>query len=103
MASQNLTEFDLHLRSILGLPIPEISYFGPAASAVILAAEVSQTFEFSGLEKALQIKGTEIRLFGKPTTRRHRRMGLALARGKTTEEARKKAFKAARLIKIQYK
>jgi phosphoribosylglycinamide formyltransferase 2 len=103
MASQTLTEFDLHLRSILGLPIPEISYFGPAASAVILAAEVSQTFEFSGLEKALQIKGTEIRLFGKPATRRHRRMGVALARGKTTEEARKKAFKAAQLIKIQYK
>ncbi len=102
LASQNLSEFDLHLRSILGLPIPEINYLGPTASAVILADQESQNFEITGLEKALQVKSCEIRLFGKPSTRKYRRMGIALARGKTTNEARKKAFQAARKIKIQY-
>ncbi len=102
MASQTLSEFDLHLRSILGLPIPEITYLGATASAVILADQESKDFVFTGLEKALQVKSSEIRLFGKPTTRKHRRMGVALARGKTTDEARKKAKLAASKIVIHY-
>lgn len=102
MASQTLSEFDLHLRSVLGLPIPEITYFGATASAVILADQESKNFEFTGLEKALQVKSSEIRLFGKPTTRKYRRMGVALARGKTTDEARKKAKLAAGKIVIRY-
>ena len=102
LASQNLSEFDLHLRSILGLPIPEITYLGPTASAVILADRDSENFEITGLAQALTMKSSEVRLFGKPSTRKYRRMGVALARGKTTNEARKKARTVAGKIKIQY-
>ena len=102
LASQNLSEFDLHLRSILGLPIPEISYLGPTASAVILADRESADFEITGLEDALRIKSAEIRVFGKPTTRKFRRMGVALARGKNTDEARKKAKLAAARVRVKY-
>lgn len=102
LASQNLSEFDLHVRAILGLPITEILYLGPTASAVILADRVSDAFEFTGIEKALQIKTSDVRIFGKPTTRTYRRMGVALARGKTTNEARKKAQQVASKVKIKY-
>ena len=102
LASQNLSEFDLHLRSVLGLPIPEVTYFGPTASAVILADRESKKFSFKGLEKALKMKSSEVRLFGKPSTRKYRRMGIALARGKTVDEARKKAFQTAKQIVIEY-
>lgn len=100
LASQDLSEFDLHLRAVLGLPITDVSYWGPTASAVILAARESSHFQISGLSNALKVKGSEIRLFGKPTTRPYRRMGVALARGITTDEARKKARNAASKVKI---
>lgn len=100
--SQDLTEFDLHLRAILGIPIPEITYHGPTASAVVLADRESSTFRIEGLADALKEKQTDARVFGKPTTRPYRRMAVALARGKTTIEARKKARKAASKIKIVY-
>lgn len=103
LASQDLTEFDLHLRSVLGLPIPKITYWGPTASAVILADRESEEFEFSGVQEALAKPQTDIRLFGKPTTRKHRRMGVALARGKNTAEARKKAKAAADKVRISYR
>lgn len=103
LISQNLSEFELHLRAVLGLPIPEITYMGPSASAVILADRESESFEMSGLEKALQVKTSEVRLFGKPSTRPYRRMGVALARGKNTDEARRKAKQAASKIKITYR
>lgn len=102
MISQDLSEFELHLRAILGLPIPEISYWGPSASAVILADRESEKFSFQGVDKALNAKQTEVRLFGKPSTRPFRRMGVALARGKNTEEARRKAKIAADAVKIKY-
>lgn len=102
LASQNLSEFDLHLRAVLGWPITEINYLGPTASAVILADRPSNKFEFTGIENALQIKTSDVRIFGKPTTRKHRRMGVALARGKSTDEARKKARQAAERVKIKY-
>jgi phosphoribosylglycinamide formyltransferase 2 len=102
MISQDLSEFELHLRAILGLPIPQITYFGPSASAVILADRESSQFHFEGLEKALSEKITTVRLFGKPTTRAHRRMGVALARDKSVDQARKKAKRAAGKVKIQY-
>jgi phosphoribosylglycinamide formyltransferase 2 len=102
LISQNLSEFDLHLRAILGLPIPEITYYGPSASAVILADRNSSNFEISGLEKALTSKLTDIRIFGKPSTRPYRRMGIALARGKNTDQARKAASTAAKKVKIKY-
>jgi phosphoribosylglycinamide formyltransferase 2 len=101
LVSQDLSQFDLHLRAILGLPIPEITYTGPAASAVILAENDSENFKIMGLDKALQVKNAEVRIFGKPTTRKYRRMGVALAKGKNTTEARKKARTAASKIKIQ--
>jgi phosphoribosylglycinamide formyltransferase 2 len=100
MISQDLSEFDLHLRAVLGLPIPQISYWGASASAVILADEELENFEITGLEGALKSPQTEIRLFGKPSTRKYRRMGVALARGKSTDEARKKAKIAASRIQI---
>ncbi|MGZ3721753.1 MAG: formate-dependent phosphoribosylglycinamide formyltransferase, partial [Bdellovibrionales bacterium] len=102
LISQDLTEFDLHLRAVLGLPIPEIKYFGPSASAVVLAEKDSEDFKVGGLEQALKAKGTDVRIFGKPSTRKHRRMAVALARGKNTDEARRKAFQAASKIKISY-
>ncbi len=101
MISQDLSEFDLHLRAVLGLPIPKISYWGSSASAVILADQESETFEITGLENALKQPQTEIRLFGKPSTRKYRRMGVALARAKTVNDARRKAKLAASKIRIQ--
>ncbi len=102
LVSQSLSEFELHLRAILGLPIGEIEYKGGAASAVILADKESQDFEFTGLEKALQLPGVELRLFGKPSTHAGRRMGVALATDSHVIKARGRAKKAADLIKIQY-
>ncbi len=102
LVSQNMSEFDLHLRAVLGLPIPEISYWGPSASAVILADQDSESFSFDGLDQALKVKTAEVRLFGKPVTRKFRRMGVALVRGKNTSEARLRARQVAAKIKIKY-
>ncbi|MGB2924541.1 MAG: ATP-grasp domain-containing protein, partial [Limnothrix sp.] len=100
LISQNLNEFELHLRAILGLPIPVIEQLGAAASAVILATENSDNISFTGVAEALAIPQTDLRLFGKPDARPYRRMGVALAKGKNTDEARKKAFEAAKKVKI---
>lgn len=100
--SQDLSEFDLHLRAVMGLPIPEIDYRGPTASAVVLADRESTDFEITGLQDALKEKGSDVRVFGKPSTRPYRRMAVALARGKSTDEARKKAKKVASKVKIVY-
>lgn len=102
LISQDLSEFDLHVRAILGLPIPTINYRGASASAVILADRESSTVRYRGLEKALALKNTEVRIFGKPTTRKYRRMGVALATAGNTMEARKLAAQAAKLVNIQY-
>ncbi|MGE0526315.1 MAG: formate-dependent phosphoribosylglycinamide formyltransferase [Bdellovibrionales bacterium] len=102
LTSQNLSEFDLHLRAVLGLPIPEVVYYGPSASAVILADREADVFSFNGVEKALRQPDTDLRLFGKPTTRPYRRMGVGLARGATVEEARRKARGVARAVRIEY-
>jgi phosphoribosylglycinamide formyltransferase 2 len=109
LISQNLTEFDLHARAILGLPIPTITQNGASASAVILADRVAEEFRFTGLEAALtpDAPGVEldVRIFNKPTTRVYRRMGVALAlvRGGTTDQARAAAKAAADKVKIEYK
>ncbi len=102
MISQDLSEFDLHARAILGIPIPKISYWGPSASAVILADRESDSFEYSGLEDAHSSPRTQIRIFGKPTTRKYRRMGVALARGESVEQARATAREAAGKVQIHY-
>jgi phosphoribosylglycinamide formyltransferase 2 len=100
LISQNLNEFELHLRAILGLPIPNIIQYAPAASAVILATETSNSIYFTGLAQALNVPDVDIRLFGKPDSRPYRRMGVALATAATTGLARTKAADAASQITI---
>jgi phosphoribosylglycinamide formyltransferase 2 len=100
LISQNFNEFELHLRAVLGLPIPKIEQLGASASAVILANDYSESIYFEGVAEALSEPDVDIRLFGKPDSRPYRRMGVALAKGNTVEEARNKATKAAQQIKI---
>jgi len=103
MISQDLSEFDLHVRAILALPIPVINYYGPSASAVILAdRESSHVAGYDGVEKALALRDTQVRIFGKPDTRKYRRMGVALARAATTDAARRLAKQAADCVTIRY-
>ncbi|PLW67136.1 formate-dependent phosphoribosylglycinamide formyltransferase [Pseudohalioglobus lutimaris] len=91
MISQDLPQFSLHARAILGLPIPDIAQHGPSASAVILVEGESETVSFENLDAALAEPGTQLRLFGKPGVAGRRRMGVALARGSDVEHARAKA------------
>lgn len=94
MISQDLSEFALHARAILGLPIPEVRFFGPSASkAVVIQGDTDQVV-FGGIEKALAIPGVQMRLFGKPEVRGHRRFGVILATAPTVEEALAKAEQA---------
>lgn len=102
LISQDLSEFDLHVRAILGLPIPHINYRGPSASAVILADREAKKVSYKGLDQALSLKNTDVRIFGKPTTRRYRRMGVALATASTPASARKLATKAAKRVQLEY-
>ena len=100
LISQNLNEFELHLRAILGLPIPKIEVFAPSASAVILAQEHSSNVIFANVSQALAIPDVDLKLFGKPDSRPYRRMGVTLAKGSTVEEAREKATTAANRVSI---
>ncbi|MBD2363658.1 formate-dependent phosphoribosylglycinamide formyltransferase [Anabaena minutissima FACHB-250] len=100
LISQNLNEFELHLRAILGLPIPHIELLGASASAVILASEKSDSITFTGVAEALSEKDVDIKLFGKPNAHPYRRMGVALAKADNVQEAREKATKAASKIQI---
>lgn len=100
LISQSLSEFDLHLRAVLGLPIPQITYYGPSASSVILANERAESYRIEGVDKAMAIRTVDVRLFGKPTTRKYRRMGVALARGKSVMESRKRANLAAKKVRV---
>lgn len=99
MISQDLSEFALHVRAILGLPIPAVRQLGPSASAVILVKGHSKNVTFSGVAEALQEADTQLRLFGKPEVAGERRMGVALARAGSIDEARKKANAAARAVR----
>ena len=100
LISQDLSEFALHARAILGLPIPSIDFYGPSASAVILVSGESKQTAFSGFDAALAQPRTSLRLFGKPEVNGKRRMGVAIARGDTIEEAKTLAMKAANSIKV---
>jgi len=102
LISQNLSEFDLHARAILGLPIPNLEYRGPSASAVILADKSSENVRYSGLPQALAHKNTDVRIFGKESPQPFRRMGVALALGANTKQARTLAKKVADSVKLQY-
>ena len=102
LRSQDLSEFDLHARAILGLPIPGIRYAGPTASAVVLATRDSERApKYAGVDKAMAVPTVEVRIFGKPSTRKHRRMGVVLAHGTTAASARKTAMKAAAMIAVR--
>lgn len=101
LISQNLSEFDLHLRAILGLPISKIQYYGPSASAAILADQQLIGYQVQGIKKAISQPETDIRIFGKVEARPFRRMGVALARGPSVAAAKKKAIRAKSLIKIK--
>ena len=95
LASQDLSEFALHARAVLGLPVPAVRQLGPAASAVITARGHSERIAYHNLERALAAPDTRLRLFGKPQVRGERRLGVALARGEDIVEARRKASDAA--------
>jgi phosphoribosylglycinamide formyltransferase 2 len=101
--TQNFTEFELHARTVLGLPIPEITLERAGVSAVVLAKNEANVKTYKGIEEALKTTKTDIRIFGKPTTRKYRRMAVALAYDdieKNIETIKKKAISASKKIKI---
>lgn len=107
LISQFPNQFELHLRAILGLPIPSIELLGPSASAVILADCECDTFGFDGVAEALALGApknpVDLRLFAKPATLPNRRMGVALARSQTTDDAVARAISSASRVRIDYK
>ena len=106
LISQSPNEFELHLRAILGLPIPSIEFAGPSASAVVLASQESVEFSFDGISDALALgapgRPVDLRMFAKPSTLKNRRMGVALARDDTVEDAVARAKSAAGKVSIRY-
>ena len=102
LISQDLSQFALHARAILGLPIPVVRQFGPSASAVILPEGQSQQTSFANLGVALSEPDTSIRLFGKPEINGTRRMGVCLARDESVELARAKATRASQAVKVEF-
>jgi len=106
LISQFPNEFELHLRAILGLPIPSIEPLGPSASAVILAGEESEDFVYDGIAEALALGApgnpVDLRIFAKPMTLRNRRMAVALARGHSVKDALERASAAASRVRIRY-
>lgn len=106
LISQFPNEFELHLRAVLGLPIPSIELIGPSASAVILADRECDDFSFEGIGDALALgapgRPVDLRVFAKPNTLRNRRMGVALARSGSAEEAIDRAKAAASRVRIRY-
>lgn len=100
MISQDLSEFALHARALLGLPVPAIDFLGPSASRAIVVEGNADCLEFDNLENVLAEPGTQLRIFGKPEVHGHRRMGVILARGASVEEARDKAAHAYEALKV---
>ena len=101
LGSQVLSEFALHVRAITGLPIPDVGFLGPAASAVILATGEADAPAYEGVEAALAEPGTQLRIFGKPMAHRNRRMGVVVATAATVDEARAKAKRAAAQVQVK--
>lgn len=101
LMSQSLSEFALHVRALLGLPIPHIEQLGSCASYAILSEGTSESISYHHLDKALMTKDTEVRLFGKSSIAGRRRLGVALARGNTLDKAREKARLAGQSLEIQ--
>lgn len=101
MISQDLSEFALHARALLGLPVPAIEFYGPSASRAIVVEGDSKCIEFDNLEEVLAEPSTQIRIFGKPEIHGHRRMGVILAKADTVEEARAKAERAYNKLNVK--
>ena len=100
MISQDLSEFALHARALLGLPVPEIRFFGPSASRAVVVEGDTDKIEMDSLERVLEEPGTQMRIFGKPEIKGHRRMGVILATADTLEEARAKADRAYDKLRV---
>lgn len=100
MISQDKSEFALHARALLGLPVPEIRFYGPSASRAVVVEGDTDKIEFDNLEEVLSEPGTDMRIFGKPEINGHRRMGVILATADTLEEARAKAERAYNKLKV---
>ena len=100
MISQDLSEFALHARALLGLPVPEIRFYGPSASRAVVVDGDTNRFEMEGIERVLEEPGTQMRIFGKPEVCGHRRMAVILATADTVEEARAKAERAYGKLKV---
>ncbi len=101
LIAQDLSQFALHVRAILGLPIPNIRQHGPSASCAVLVEGESSQVRFGGLDKVLAEPDTQVRLFGKPNVSGQRRMAVTLARAENINEARAKAHRAAQAMQIQ--
>jgi phosphoribosylglycinamide formyltransferase 2 len=100
LISQDLSEFALHARAILGLPIPNIAFHGPSASKAIVVDGNSDHVKFGGLEEVLAEPDTALRLFGKPELKGHRRLGVLLARRNTVEEAKAQVMAMREKVKV---
>ena len=100
MISQDLSEFGLHARALLGLPVPSIRFYGPSASRAVVVEGDTDKIEFDNLEQVLAEPGVQLRIFGKPEVKGHRRMGVILATADTVEEAREKASRAYDALKV---
>ncbi len=103
MISQDMSEFALHARALLGLPVPGIRFYGPSASRAIVIEGDTDCVVMDNLEKVLEEEGVQMRIFGKPEIRGHRRMGVILATADTVEEARDKAERAYNKLKVEVK
>ncbi len=103
MISQDLSEFGLHARALLGLPVPSIRFYGPSASKAIVVEGNTDTVEFENLEEVLAEEGVQMRIFGKPEIRGHRRMGVILATDDTVEKALAKAERAYSKLRVKVK
>ena len=101
MISQDLSEFALHARAVLGLPIPSINFFGPSASKAVVVEGDTDKVVFGNLDKVLAEPNVQVRIFGKPEVKGHRRMGVILARGENVEEALAKAEKAYETLEVE--
>ncbi|MBQ6688926.1 MAG: formate-dependent phosphoribosylglycinamide formyltransferase [Bacteroidales bacterium] len=103
MISQDMSEFSLHARAVLGLPVPAVSFYGPSASKAIVVEGTTKEYELGNLEKVLEEPGVQIRIFGKPEINGHRRVGVILATAATIEEALAKAERAYANLEVRIK
>lgn len=101
MISQDLSEFALHARAVLGLPVPEVRFLGPSASKAIVVEGNTTEYEFQNVEKVLEEPGVQVRFFGKPEIRGHRRVGVILATDETIEKALQKAERAYSKLQVK--